>query len=172
MRVGGAWTTWSKFVLHAARVFPLLTLAKLESITKKKRGGRQSLTPQLPNEQWLERAADIFSSLDAGSAQYLTPSASRIVVPSSMTLRERKKPGYSAESSPVPSPSGKGSSKNKRPEKAQKIPTTAVEVVNSDSASSNSNSADGNSSAETALAPKVRRVILHVRDPVNDPFGP
>jgi len=85
----------------------------LEKATKKRRGGKQSLPTASSVEPWLERSVAIFSSLDTGSAQFMTPSSSRTAIPlppTSMTLRERKKP-VSNSVSPAPSPSANRSSK-------------------------------------------------------------
>lgn len=69
----------------------------MEAATKKRRGGRQSLST---NEPWIERATAIFSNMEASSRISSSTSRPRIPVASTSlrTLRERKKP------SPTPSP--------------------------------------------------------------------
>ncbi|GBE84828.1 Arginase/deacetylase [Sparassis crispa] len=77
------------------------SLVQLESATKKRRAGRASLSKA--TEPWLERALEIFASID--SSHLLTPSSSRVPIPlSSRTLRERKKGSSSADPTPASSP--------------------------------------------------------------------
>lgn len=97
--------------LSRSRSLTVTCWLQLEKATKKRRGGKQSLTPQGTNESWLDRAVVIFSSLDAGSAQYMAQASSLrpavSIPPSSMTLRERKKLsglGLSVGNSDLPTP--------------------------------------------------------------------
>ncbi|KAJ7160264.1 Arginase/deacetylase [Mycena filopes] len=113
-------------------------LTLLEKATKKKRGGRQSLVP-MNLHPWLDRAVAIFTSLDT-SPTY-TPAVRAPPPPSSMTLRDRKKPD-SATSSP------RGNAKTAVP-----APEASVE--------------SSSSSEEEQLAPigtgkKLPRVILRL----------
>ncbi|KAJ7456771.1 Arginase/deacetylase [Mycena galericulata] len=112
-------------------------LVLLEKATKKRRGGRQSLLSQANLHPWLERAVEIFASLDASPTQH--PAASRAPLPpSSMTLRDRKKPDSAASS-----PRGK--------------PVPATEASSSPESSS---SEEG--TTPSAAAKKLPRVILRL----------
>ncbi|KIM73669.1 hypothetical protein PILCRDRAFT_99268 [Piloderma croceum F 1598] len=104
-------------------------LEKLEKATKKRWGGKQSLTPQGASESWLDRALVIFSSLDDGSAQYMAQASSLRpaipIPPSSMTLRERKKTSsHSVEGSPTSSPPRKLKEESKSSKTISREPPT------------------------------------------------
>ncbi|KAJ6585574.1 histone deacetylase complex protein [Mycena capillaripes] len=109
-------------------------LTLLEKAIKKKRGGRQSLA-QANLHPWLDRALAIFSSLDATPAKVPTPRAS--LPPTSMTLRDRKKPSSAASS-----PRGKPAA-------------STTEAASAESSSSE----DASSSA---VGKKLPRVILRL----------
>ncbi|KAJ7174031.1 histone deacetylase complex protein [Mycena crocata] len=108
-------------------------LTLLEKATKKRRGGRQSLPPTNLHP-WLERAVAVFSSLDSSPTQPAAPRAP--LPPTSMTLRDRKKPN-SAASSP----------------RAKPVSTTAAEPPSSESSSSED-------SPLSAPDKKLPRVVL------------
>lgn len=72
----------------------------MEKATKKRRGGRPSGPTTGSVETWLDRTVAVLSSLEPASGK-MTPSRSAPpVAPTSMTLRDRKKPSPSV--SPVP----------------------------------------------------------------------
>ncbi|KAJ7490690.1 Arginase/deacetylase [Mycena latifolia] len=110
-------------------------LVLLEKATKKRRGGRQSLPPTHLHP-WLERAVAIFSSLDASPAISAPPRAP--LPPSSMTLRDRKKPNSAASS-----PRGKA-------------------VAPPAEASSSESSSSEDSPPPSAAGKKLPRVILRL----------
>ena len=144
----------------------------MEKATKKGKGGRQSLPMKAPLEPWLERSIVIFSILDAGSAQYLTPPARNAasVPPSSMTLRERKKPGHSAQSTPTSSPSrDKGGRKNKSPGDDKQKKGLSSPIGDDVSSSGPSAKEDSQDPDSTGAPKKLPRVILHVRPPGTSP---
>ncbi|KAJ7028426.1 Arginase/deacetylase [Mycena alexandri] len=114
-------------------------LVLLEKATKKKRSGRQSLVPTNLHP-WLDRTVAIFSSLDASPTHTALPRAPR--PPSSMTLRDRKKP-----SSATSSPRGKA------------VVAVAPNTMDGTSAESSSSEDLGPSSA---IGKKLPRVILRL----------
>uniref|UniRef100_A0A0W0G0J6 Putative histone deacetylase complex protein n=1 Tax=Moniliophthora roreri TaxID=221103 RepID=A0A0W0G0J6_MONRR len=87
-------------------------LIKLEKATKKR--AARSARPSgvgASSEPWLERAVAIFTSIDANGAAILAASPkaasrSKVVPPSSRTLRERKKPVSTTESQNAKSQKG------------------------------------------------------------------
>ncbi|KAJ7704976.1 histone deacetylase domain-containing protein [Mycena rosella] len=120
-------------------------LVLLEKATKKRRGGRPSLTPANVHP-WLERAVALFTSLD-GSLAHSSASAPRAPLPpSSMTLRDRKKPN-SAATSAASSPRGKAVAA-----------AGEAEASSSDSSSSDDSPPPSASAAEK----KLPRVILRL----------
>ncbi|KAG6872233.1 hypothetical protein C0995_011737 [Termitomyces sp. Mi166 len=118
-------------------------LIKLEKATKKRRGGRPSLTPAA-DEPWLERTVEIFQSLDT-NAKALSPAASSrsLVPPSTMTLRDRKSGNFTPSASPRRGADRKPSSMS---------PSSSLE------SSSGSSSSEG----EVSAPKKLPRVILRL----------
>ncbi|KAJ7228119.1 histone deacetylase domain-containing protein [Mycena haematopus] len=110
-------------------------LTLLEKATKSKRGGRPSL-PQA--NLWLDRAVAIFSSLDGSPSHTSTPRTPP--PPSSMRLRDRKKPN-STTNSTASSPHGK--------------PASSTAEASAESSSSED-------SAPSAPGKKLPRVILRL----------
>ncbi|KAG6856354.1 hypothetical protein H0H87_005341 [Tephrocybe sp. NHM501043] len=121
-------------------------LIKLEKATKKRRGGRPSLSTAA-NESWLERTVEIFQSLD--STAKLTPLVSRTLVPpSSMTLRDRK------SKSPTPSPTPQPISSRR--------PKTVKPISQSLSSGAESSSSSSSGEGEITAPKKLPRVILRL----------
>jgi len=124
----------------------LENLTLLEKATKKKRGGRQSLV-SANAPPWLDRALAIFSSLDASPAHTVTARAPP--PPSSMTLRDRKKP-TSAANSATSSPRAKATA-------------STTEAVSTESSSSEDSGPSASASAvASAAGKKLPRVILRL----------
>ncbi|KAH0585778.1 hypothetical protein H2248_007071 [Termitomyces sp. 'cryptogamus'] len=117
-------------------------LIKLEKATKKRRSGRPSLTPAA-NDPWLERAVEIFQSLDTSAKTLIPAASSRLLAPSTMTLRDRKSGSSTPSVSPQPS--------------ADRKPGSVL-------SSSGTESSDSSSSSEGEIsAPKkLPRVILRL----------
>lgn len=157
---------------HWLRVTDLFDFSQLEKATKKRRGGRPSLPAAGSTEPWLDRAVAIFAALDAGSAQYTTQASSK-PAPSSMTLRERKKPaglGRAVDTSPSRAPTSKRDAPTVEAN-SRKIENSSVPPSSSNQETSRTNGPLG-SGAENTDAPsmpkKLPRVILHVRPPPGD----
>ncbi|KIM77695.1 hypothetical protein PILCRDRAFT_76443 [Piloderma croceum F 1598] len=152
-------------------------LEKLERATKKRRGGKQSLTPVGASESWLDRALVIFSSLDDGSAQYMAQASSLRpaipIPPSSMTLRERKKTSvHSLEGSPTSSPPRKRNTptgKSRKSQSPQKQPRESPPLFATDTPENSSRSSlmenPPSNSDSVALPKKLPRVILRLGPP-------
>ncbi|KAG6810018.1 hypothetical protein H0H93_015309, partial [Arthromyces matolae] len=131
---------------------------QIEKATKKRRGGRPSLTT-IADEPWLERTVEIFQSLDNSSkllsAGVSGSSSSRTLIPpSTRTLRDRKSrsstPSASASTSTSPQPQRVASSKGvwKELEKATGTGTALERSVSASSSSSSSSSSTSTSVAE------------------------
>ncbi|KAG6810471.1 hypothetical protein H0H93_014951, partial [Arthromyces matolae] len=130
---------------------------QIEKATKKRRGGRPSLTT-IADEPWLERTVEIFQSLD-NSSKLLSPgvsgsSSSRTLIPpSTRTLRDRKSrsstPSASTSTSTSPQPQRVASSKGVRKE-LEKATGTGAALERSVSASSSSSSSSSSTSTSAA----------------------
>ncbi|KAF7975628.1 hypothetical protein HWV62_9063 [Athelia sp. TMB] len=133
-------------------------LEKLEKATKKRRGGRPSVSTAGSMEPWLERAVALFSALDAGAAQSSPLKPPAAVAPRSMTLRDRKKAtglAHSVDGNP-----------SHQPVSARKEPAEAGEP--SIGKVSTEASSNGTLEALPAAPKKLPRVILHVRPPPDE----
>lgn len=130
---------------------------QLEKATsKKRRGGRASMGAAGAPQPWLERTLEIFASLEATGTKQATP-----VLPTSMTLRDRKVkvPGPSPSPSPALKETKPKSSARKRSVKAEPIVPSSL-GRNVEGASSGSSS-EGDASA--LVGPKkLPRVILRL----------
>ncbi|KAF8234390.1 Arginase/deacetylase [Tricholoma matsutake] len=138
------------------------SLEKLEKATKKRRGGRQSLTTANFNsvEPWLERTLEILSSLDTVSPPLRkTPAPA----PISMILRNRDRKSKSKSGSMAPSPSPSITSITSEAVKAGNEKPGPVLDATSPPMSVSSSSESSESRAADAEAPKkLPRVILRL----------
>ncbi|KAG1732391.1 arginase deacetylase [Suillus paluster] len=128
------------------RWWELENLVKLEKATKARKLGRLSLGDS-DSEPWLTRTTELLFHLDV----YRTPPqpSRNWVLPTSMTLRERKKPSSNSSTTEVA----------RNPRKGTHTPAPMS------SSSSTSTSASENEAVSPLMAKKVPRVILHVRPP-------
>ncbi|KIM41004.1 hypothetical protein M413DRAFT_445766 [Hebeloma cylindrosporum] len=151
-------------------------LIKLESATKKRRGGRPSLQAPGSVEPWLERTLEIFNPLDSSASQS-TSSAPRATVPvpvSSRTLRDRTKaskgnnttPGSSPSSSRV-KPASSVSAKSKISNSVSQGSQVAESSSNDGAWSTGSSPLTSPSSTEdeAPTTKKIPRVILKLGKP-------
>ncbi|EGN93860.1 hypothetical protein SERLA73DRAFT_171749 [Serpula lacrymans var. lacrymans S7.3] len=156
-------------------------LDKLEKATKKRKGGRQSAANS--PEPWLDRALSVFTTLEAGASQNMTPSSSRntFIPPTSMTLRDRRKPSSKLAETQSSATSSSGSPtlpQSKRGDKDGSEKTNNLQLPPSTSSSS-SDITDSSSdvapnstglpisAVEEVIVPakKLPRVILKVGPP-------
>ncbi|KAF8174257.1 histone deacetylase complex protein [Pholiota molesta] len=137
-------------------------LDKLETATKKRRGGRPSLPAAGSVEPWLERTLAIFTPLDEAATQ-ATGSTARATVPvprSDRTLRDRTK---AKNATPVVSPSA-SRTKSVVPTSSKPSPTPRTNpYISDDSSSLSSVSSAGESEAPSAK--KLPKVILRLGKP-------
>lgn len=118
-------------------------------------------------DQWLERTLAIFSSIDITT----TPLPSRVLTPSSMTLRERKTVSNDPASPKVSSQVPRG--KNKIVDS----PSAAADVASSASVSGLEDTKTDKvekvelRDVEPVLPKKLPRVLLRVKDPEETPTG-
>ncbi|KAK7054525.1 histone deacetylase [Paramarasmius palmivorus] len=147
----------------------LENLTKLEKATKKRtaRSARPSGVGT-SSEPWLERAVAIFTSIDANGAAILAASSkaasrSKLVPPSTRTLRERKKPATS--DSAASSPNAKGT----KGHNGRVVSTAQRQTDASDGSSLSSLSDDEDQEVAPALGggvsgteKKLPRVILRL----------
>ncbi|KAH7915486.1 histone deacetylase domain-containing protein [Hygrophoropsis aurantiaca] len=147
-------------------------LVKLEKATKPRKGGRQSLTNS--TEPWLTRASALLPLLNVDVAQSPLSPRNCWVPPTSMTLRERKKPAsQTSTGTSTPSVSPEVKKKTNSGTKGEKISGNLSESTTSSSLteSSSEDTEPTVISNETrqlhSEAKKLPRVILHVRPPTN-----
>ncbi|KAH9949834.1 Arginase/deacetylase [Amylocystis lapponica] len=149
-------------------------LVELEKAAKKRRGGRPSMTA---SEPWLSRTLEIFASIDS-SHLVSTPSTRAAALPSSRTLRDRKKPGSaSADPSPVPSPGKQKKSSNKMKDigntgsnDTPPAPASSARSGMDSADSATSSSLSELSGDDVDIAPKkLPRVILRLGPPPGPP---
>ncbi|KAI4517050.1 Arginase/deacetylase [Schizophyllum commune Loenen D] len=134
-------------------------LVKLEKATKKRRGGRTSLTTT--PEPWLDRATAHFDALKERipALSEKGKSSKAPLPPRSMQLRQRKKPGE-----PMTPPTSRPSSvaASPAPARKNKQPQLAVESTTSDSSSLTESSEEEMPKpvADASAAKKLPRVVL------------
>ncbi|KAJ8591919.1 Arginase/deacetylase [Rhizopogon salebrosus TDB-379] len=126
-------------------------LVKLEKATKSRKSGRPSLGDPLA-EAWLARTSELLLHLDVNRTQL--QQSRHWVPPTSMTLRDRKKPSSGSSTPEVARKPGKG---------------THTYAVSSGSSASVSASDSETVSPPRVAAKKLPRVILHVRPPTDAP---
>ncbi|KAF8887148.1 histone deacetylase complex protein [Infundibulicybe gibba] len=135
-------------------------LDKLEKATKKRRGGRRSMTAA-PEDTWLERTLELLPTLDSSPA--ILPRAVP-AAPTSRTLRDRKKPPSGAP--PISSTKG-GSPKSKRGNSPNRIvPQCSRPAGGVSPTESGSTDEDRHL---PVVEKKLPRVVLRLGPPPNGP---
>lgn len=142
---------------------------QLEKATKRRRGGR--LSQPVASAPWIERAVEIFTSIDSSHLVSSAASSRLPVPPSSRVLRERRTPlTTSADSSPEPSPGNiEGDRKPKSANRQRKDPPAKAsskppKYLSSDS-EDDSLSSLSDIPEEGVERKKLPRVILRVGPP-------
>ncbi|KAF8834758.1 Arginase/deacetylase [Paxillus ammoniavirescens] len=151
-------------------------LVKLEKATKpRKASSRPSLTTG--SEEWLSRTAELLPVLDVDAKAPSPTTRNLWVLPTSRTLRERKKPNTSTNNSgtgtpdPISTTRKGGSGSTKVSVKNTTSPSSSITDISTPLVSDHVNqepsqlTQEGDQSTSNETVKKLPRVILHVRPP-------
>ena len=139
---------------------------QLEKIIKKRRG-RKTSTFGI-EEKWLERASDVFQTLE--TVIITPPTKSQVPPPSTRTLRERRPVSPRTTPIPISSPPRKGKQttvKASKPDPKSRTTSTGEESLNDvvNNLQELSLNLQGSDQETDLQAKKLPRIILRVKEP-------